>query len=171
MLGILKRFVAMYQKHRDPVRYARKLGVTIGKDCRLLGADFSTEPYLVTLGDHVSATKVQFLTHDGSVWVFRDEEPEIDLVRPIRVGNNVFIGFGAIVLPGVTIGDNVVIGAGSVVAKDIPSNCVAAGVPAKVIRSLEEYKSKTMKNVDRTKSLSESAKREHYIRKFGRASD
>ena len=55
------------------------------------------------------------------------------------MGDNVFIGAGTIVLPSVTIGDHVIIGAGSVVASDIPSDSVAAGVPAKVICSLEEY--------------------------------
>ena len=52
----------------------------------------------------------------------------------IRIGDNVWISDGAIILPGVTIGDNVVIGAGSVVTKDIPSNVVAVGSPCKVLR-------------------------------------
>ena len=53
---------------------------------------------------------------------------------PVIIGNNVWIGGGAILLPGVTIGDNVVIGAGSVVTKDIPSNTVALGNPCRVVR-------------------------------------
>lgn len=53
---------------------------------------------------------------------------------PVTIGNNAWIGGGVIILPGVTIGDNVVIGAGSVVTKDIPSNTVAFGSPAKVVR-------------------------------------
>lgn len=53
---------------------------------------------------------------------------------PVIIGNNVWIGGGAIILPGVTIGDNVVIGAGSVVTRDIPSNTVAVGSPCRVIR-------------------------------------
>lgn len=53
---------------------------------------------------------------------------------PVIIGNNVWIGGGAILLPGVTIGDNVVIGAGSVVTKDIPSNSVACGNPCRVVR-------------------------------------
>jgi maltose O-acetyltransferase len=59
-----------------------------------------------------------------------------ELASPITIGNNVWIGGGAIVLPGVSIGDNAVIGAGSVVTKDIPANVVAAGNPCRVIRSL-----------------------------------
>lgn len=53
---------------------------------------------------------------------------------PVIIGDNVWIGGGAIIMPGVTIGDNVVIGAGSVVTKDIPSNSIAYGVPCHVVR-------------------------------------
>lgn len=60
----------------------------------------------------------------------------LEFAKPITVGNDVWIGGGVKVMPGVTIGDNVVIGGGSVVVKDIPSNCVAAGNPARVIRTL-----------------------------------
>lgn len=55
---------------------------------------------------------------------------------PVHIGNNVWIGSGSVILPGVTIGDNAVIGAGSVVTKDIPSDMIAVGNPAKVIRSI-----------------------------------
>lgn len=57
---------------------------------------------------------------------------------PIRIGNDVWIGTDAVICPGVTIGDNVIIAAGAVVTKDVPSGCVVAGVPAKVIKSFEE---------------------------------
>lgn len=57
---------------------------------------------------------------------------------PVHIGNNVWIGAGAIVLPGVKIGDNTVIGAGSVVTKDIPSNVVAVGNPCRVLREINE---------------------------------
>lgn len=57
-----------------------------------------------------------------------------EMAKPITIGNNVWIGGGSIVCPGVTIGDNVTIGAGSVVTKDIPANVVAAGNPCRVIR-------------------------------------
>ncbi len=60
---------------------------------------------------------------------------------PVKIGNNVWIGAGAIVLPGVTIGSNSIIGAGSVVTKDIPENCIAVGNPCRVLRSItvEDY--------------------------------
>lgn len=59
-----------------------------------------------------------------------------ELAAPIRIGNNVWIGGGAIICPGVTIGDNTTIGAGSVVTKDIPAQVVAVGNPCRVIRSV-----------------------------------
>ena len=58
---------------------------------------------------------------------------------PVHIGNRVWIGAGAIILPGVTIGDNSVIGAGSVVTKDIPSGVVAVGNPCRVLREINEY--------------------------------
>lgn len=56
----------------------------------------------------------------------------------IHVGNNVWIGAGAILLPGVTIGDDTVIGAGSIVTKDIPSGVVAVGNPCRILREIGE---------------------------------
>ena len=56
--------------------------------------------------------------------------------KPVKLGNHVWIGAGAMVCPGVTIGENTIIAAGAVVTKDIPANCVAGGIPAKVIKSL-----------------------------------
>lgn len=124
----------------DPVDYARGLGVSIGEDCRLVGnVKFGSEPYLISLGNHVSITSSQFITHDGGVWVFRKDYPKLDIIAPIRVGNNVFIGAGCTILPGVEIGDNVVVGAGSVVTKSLPSDHVYAGIPAKPIKTIMEY--------------------------------
>lgn len=54
--------------------------------------------------------------------------------KPIRIGSDVWVGRGACILPGVTIGDGAIIGANSIVTKDVPPNCIAAGIPAKVIR-------------------------------------
>ncbi len=61
----------------------------------------------------------------------------LEYAKPIKVGNNVWIGGNVVVLPGVTIGDNVVIGAGSIVNRDIPSNVVAVGNPCRVIKQIK----------------------------------
>lgn len=101
---------------------------------------WGTEPGLITLGDNVYITDgVKFINHDGGTLLFRDRVPDLEITKPITVGNNVYFGNNVIVLPGVTIGSNVVIGAGAVVSRDIPDNSVAVGVPAKVIKTADEY--------------------------------
>lgn len=142
----------------DPIGHARAIGVRMGKNCRLIQVSFGSEPYLVQLGDHVSATRTMFITHDGSMWIFREKHPYVDVVAEIKVGNNVFLGMNTIVLAGVTIGDNVIVGAGAVVTKSIPSNCVAAGIPARPIRSLDEYWEKIQPRIVRTGHLSPKEK-------------
>ena len=132
----------------------------MGKDCRLIDVHFGSEAYLVTLGDHVSATRTVFETHDGGVWVIRDKHPDIDIIKPITVGSNVYFGDGCIVMPGVTVGDNVIVGAGSIVNRDISSNSVAVGVPARVIKSIDEYEEKAVESGIPTKRLSPSRKKE-----------
>lgn len=102
----------------------------------------------IDIGDNVLiASNVQMYTSTHSVlpkerlvdnWSSEMKIPFFTVyARPIKIGNNVWIGGGAIILPGVTIGDNAVIGAGSVVNKDIPPNSVAVGNPCKVIRHID----------------------------------
>lgn len=88
----------------------------------------------VTFGDNVLiAPNCGFYTA-GHPFDVEERNKAIEYAHPITVGNNVWIGAGCIVLPGVTIGDNTVIGAGSVVTKDIPANVLAVGNPCRVIR-------------------------------------
>jgi maltose O-acetyltransferase len=91
----------------------------------------------VDIGENVMCgPKVQIYTATHPLQASqRIKGPE--LARPIKIGNNVWLGGGAIICPGVTIGDNTTIGAGSVVTKDIPANVYAAGNPARVIKELE----------------------------------
>ncbi len=90
----------------------------------------------VTFGDHVFiAPNCGFYTA-GHPFDVEQRNSGLEYAYPITVGNNVWIGAGCSILPGVTIGDNSVIGAGSVVTKDIPSNVLAVGNPCKVIREI-----------------------------------
>lgn len=90
----------------------------------------------VHIGENVlCGPKVQIYTATHPVLAAeRIAGPEY--AKPIRIGNNVWLGGGAIICPGVTIGDNTAIAAGSVVAKDIPANVLAGGNPCRVIRQL-----------------------------------
>ena len=91
----------------------------------------------IRIGDACQiATRVQLLTAGHPV----DPEPRREgweFGLPITIGDNVWLGAGAIVCPGVTIGDNTVVGAGAVVASDLPANVVALGVPARVHRQID----------------------------------
>lgn len=164
-LWMLKRFVrwcrAEYLARKDPVAYARSLGVRIGEGSRIFTPEraiFGSEPYLVSLGNNCFiAEGVRFITHDGAAFVLRDSLPDIDVVAPICVGNNVFIGMRAVILPGVNIGDNCIIGAGAVVSHDVPNNSVAAGVPAKTVKTIQEYTLKAIPRSIGTGSLIEKA--------------
>jgi acetyltransferase-like isoleucine patch superfamily enzyme len=128
---------------RDPEAFARSIGVRLEGRVRFYGinrAMFGSEPWLVSLGDNVYVTNgVQFITHDGGTLILRKEHPDLEWTAPIRVGNDVYIGMRAIVLPGVTIGDRCIIGAGAVVSRSVPPNSVAAGIPARVIRTTDDY--------------------------------
>lgn len=159
---------------RSPLKRAelikQSLGVTMGSGCHIFpDVSFGSEPYLIKLGNKVRITKgVQFITHDGGVWVLRNNgiAPNSDLFGKISIGNNVHIGINSIIMPGVTVGDNVIIGAGSIVTKDIPSNSVAAGVPARRIRSVEEYYEKNKDSIISSKNLSPADKQKLVQEKF-----
>ena len=143
--GLIHHFDKIrYKGH--PVEYARHLGVKIGEDCKI-HADpetcFSTEPFLISIGDHVLITNgVRFLTHDGSGFLlsYKEEKAYYDIWGPIKIGNNVYIGTNVIILPNVSICDNVIIAAGAVVSKNIIDDGVYVGVPAKRIKSYNQYK-------------------------------
>lgn len=95
---------------------------------------------MITLGNNVHITDgVKFITHDGGTLIYRQYVPDLEITKPIKIGDYVYIGNNVIILPGVTIGNNVVIGAGAVVSKSIPDNSLAVGVPARVIKTADEY--------------------------------
>lgn len=147
-------------------KLARRLGAKVGDNCRLINVTFSSEPYLVTIGNHVSATQVHFETHDGGVWIFRDKHPNWDVIKKITIGNNVFIGKGAIILPGSIIGDNVVVGAGAVVSGVLSDGYVYAGIPARKIKSIDSYYEKLSLECYETKYMTPEDKRSYLIDKI-----
>lgn len=139
------------EARREYMHKSLKNGLKLGKDHKISGTpDFGSEPYLITIGDHVGISRgVRFITHDGGLFVVRalyEDLRDADIMGRIVVGNNVFIGADTIIMPGVTIGNNCIIGCGAVVTRDIPDNSVAVGVPARVIETVDEY---VQKNRDR----------------------
>lgn len=125
---------------------------------------------MITIGNHVRITNgVRFVTHDGGVWVLRNLGLEnADIFGKIEIGDNVHIGWNAIIMPNVSIGNNCVIGAGAVVTKSIPDNSVAVGVPARVIESIDEYYTKAQSKSVPTKMLSQEDKKDYLIKKYGK---
>jgi len=79
---------------------------------------------------HTTITSVTHELRNGGLY------RKTRLKKPVVIGKNVWIGSGAIILPGVTVGDNAVVGAGAVVTRNVDSNTVVAGVPSKVIRTI-----------------------------------
>lgn len=126
-----------------------KKGLSVGNDCIICGGtQFGSEPWLIKIDNHVQiSTNVSFLTHDGSTWCFRFDDPYKDVIRygKIHIYDNCFIGARVTILPETTIGPNTIIGAGSVVKGVIEPNSVYAGVPAKRICSLKDYAEKCLK--------------------------
>lgn len=147
-MNLFKRAYRYYLKRNKPVRYAKTIGVNMDeKTTHIYGVvEWSTEPWIITLGNNVHITDgVKFITHDGGTLLFRKYVPDLEITKPISLGNDVYIGNNVIILPGVTIGNKVVIGAGAVVTRDIPSNSVAVGIPARVIKSADDYLEKLKK--------------------------
>ena len=158
-------FRAVYFKLISANKVASILGVQFGSNCLFRTKKFGSEPYLIKVGNNFkTAGNVQFVTHDGAVHVVRnlyDEYHSMDLIAPITAGDNIFIGYGAVVLPGTVIGDNVIVGAGSIVKGQLKSNSVYAGVPVKYICSIEDYIDRNKSSFMETKGLGREKKKEY----------
>ncbi|OEF24251.1 acyltransferase [Vibrio rumoiensis] len=108
--------------------------IVIGKRCVLQGTSICSYEK-ITIGNNVIfGPNTVIMDCSGHALSNRGHPDELDnlKVEPVTIGNGVWIGFGCIILPGVSIGDGAVIGAGSVVTKDVPANCMAAGNPCTV---------------------------------------
>jgi len=152
------------------IKYFRRQGMKIGQDCYINNVNFSTEPYLIEIGDHVAvAAGTDFITHDGAIWCFRGELENADVFGRIIIGNNVFIGNNCTILPNTSIGNNCIIGAGSVVRGEFPDDSVIVGNPAKVVIKMSMQKLMYLQNANflQTSGLSYSAKKKIIKKHFG----
>jgi len=153
-MRILKRFIeevkhvwstflhimAMYCPYTPLKRMLyRARGTKIGKGVDISGFVFIEEsyPHLVTIEDNVDiGPGVKIVTHDSS---YHNINPEIPILTDeVIIKKNAYIGTGAIILPGVTIGESSIVAAGAVVTRDVPPRKIVAGIPAKVIGSVDE---------------------------------
>lgn len=140
-MQFIKKLVNKIQTKLNPidynnVDYLRSRGVKIGENVDILDSkiDFC-HGFLISIGNNVTITGARILAHDASTKKFLGYSK----VGRVDIGNDVFIGKEAIILPNTRIGNKVIIGAGCVVAKDVPDNVVVAGNPFKIICSFDDY--------------------------------
>nr|WP_273542732.1 DapH/DapD/GlmU-related protein [Vibrio fluvialis] len=148
----VERFVNIYRKYE--IASYKKKGCSIGDRTMLYRVTLSSSSKgdEFSIGDNCTLTNCTLLGHDASPVLYIPELVKFDNYyrsgsrlsyrKKIIIGNNVFIGYGAIILPGVNIKDNVVVAAGSVVVNDIIEPGVYAGNPAKKIKNIELYTKK-----------------------------
>ena len=122
----------------------------IGSNCSILPGTVFTDPAYVRIGNNVHFSCCTLIGHDGSIaMVNRAYNVRVDSVGKIDIGDNVFIGYGAIVLPNVTISSNAIVAAGAVVTKDVAEGDIVAGVPARPIGRVEDLVKKLQAQTQR----------------------
>ena len=146
----------------SPEAYARRIGVHLGTNNLLQKGHWSSEPYLITIGSNCQLTDCKIHTHGGGN-VIRQQYPDFDMFGKVQIGDWVYIGTGSQIMPGVTIGDHVLVAAGSIVTKSVPSGCIVAGCPAKIIGKTEDYVKRNLKLNVHTNGMSGKAKREKLL--------
>lgn len=133
------------KKPQSIIAILRDRGVTIGENVDIIDSYIDgCHGRLISIGNNVTITGARILAHDASTKKFIGYTK----IGFVKIGNNVFIGNGAIVLPGTTIGDNVIIGAGAVIASDVPDNSVMIGNPAHKLCNCDEYIERNRKRLN-----------------------
>jgi len=149
------RHVGLYRRLCKPsgaqwAAYLKRHGglYAMGEGCVIQTNVTITDPAHVRLGDNVHLTGCTLFGHDGTVNMLKQMSGRrLDRVGKIDIGDNVFVGHQAIVMPGVVIGSNVVVGAGAIVTRNVASNTVVVGNPARPVGTvaalLDRYASST----------------------------
>ena len=169
-------FLNFYIEHMNPRERAKYYNdhniIKMGENCEIFtNVIFGEEHYLIELGNNVKiASGVKLLTADKGIQVASGlmNENDCEIVGPITIGNNVFIGMSCTILPNVKIGNNVVVGAHSVITSDVPDNTVVAGNPAKTICSIEQYFEKNKEYIHSTQKMSQKDKKDFYTKLFNK---
>lgn len=119
---------------------------SIGDNCSIRPWTNITDPKYVKLGNNVQLTACTILGHDGSINMLNKAfNLKLDSVGKVIIHDNVFVGHGAIIMPGVSIGPNAIVAAGAVVTRDVAENTIVAGVPARKIGLLDGFVEKLKK--------------------------
>ncbi len=107
-------------------------GVHIEKGCNILGGVKISNDTIIGKGCIIYYNSI--ITHDVLVGDFCEISPDVKLLGRCKIGNRCQLGAGSVVLPNIEVGNDVVVGAGAVITQNLPDNCVAVGVPAKIIK-------------------------------------
>lgn len=157
----MKKLISLLKKIMfSPEKRARMAGVNIGHN-NFIACDFwSSEPYLITIGNNCQITRgVKMHTHGGGGAV-RLKYPKFDCFGKVTIGDYVYLGNDVTIMPGVSIGNNVLVAACSVVTKSVPSNVVIGGNPARVLCTIDDYIERNLKYNLNSKGLSARAKKD-----------
>lgn len=142
MLRKIKLWIKRLVQGTVTVEELRKYGAVIGNNVELWSNKIDKgHAFLLEIGNNVTISDARILLHDGSTQIFLGYSK----VGKVVIGDNVFVGADAIILPGTKIGSNVVIGAGAIVKGEIPNNSVVIGVPGRVVCTCTEYIEKNKK--------------------------
>lgn len=160
MKGLLKKILYIYWRFfASPEKYARHIGVKIGNNCLVSTRNWSTEPYLVTIGNNVQLTNnVSIHTHGGGNCI-RQNFPDFDVFGKVVIKDWAYIGANSQIMPGVTIGEGALVAAGSVVTKSVADHTVVGGNPARYICTTEEFYNRNKNYNVGTKGKSQEEKR------------
>lgn len=143
----------------SPEKEARHIGVKIGQNCLIETRNWSSEPYLIRIGNNCQITQnVYFHTHGGA-HTARKKYPTFDVFGKIVINDWVYIGANSQIMPGVTIGEGALVAAGSIVTKSVAPHTVVGGNPAKYICTADEYIEKNFKFNLGTKGLPNEEKK------------
>ena len=137
--AVITELFASHGEHvfmQSPFRCDHGKNITVGEDFLTNYNVTILDIAPVTIGDHCMIGPNTVISTVNHPLTAQGRREKIGLPDPVTIGDDVWIGANCTILPGVTIGDNVVIAAGAVVTKDVPSDRLVAGVPARVIREL-----------------------------------